>query len=67
LNVIPQRNFTLQPYGEYAWQATEELRVRFGLRYRDVTRDLDASVVQNFLSGTPGKVFRAANTVRYCA
>jgi len=49
---------TIQPYVEYAWQATDALNVRFGVRYRDVTRDLDASVIQNFLPGTPGTVSR---------
>ena len=53
----------LQPYVEYAWQATEALRIRLGLRYRDVTRDFDASVVQNFLSGPPGQVSKTVNSV----
>jgi iron complex outermembrane receptor protein len=53
---------TLQPYAEYAWQATEELRVRFGLRYRDVTRDFNASVIQNFLPGTPGQVSKTVHS-----
>jgi iron complex outermembrane receptor protein len=54
---------TLQPYAEYAWQPTEDLRVRFGLRYRDVTRDLDASVIQNFLPGTQGQVSKTVSSV----
>lgn len=49
---------TIQPYAEYAWQATDALNVRFGVRYRDVTRDLDASVIQNFKAGTNGTVSR---------
>jgi iron complex outermembrane receptor protein len=49
---------TIQPYAEYAWQATEALNVRFGVRYRDVTRDLDASVISNFKPGTSGTVSR---------
>jgi iron complex outermembrane receptor protein len=53
---------TLQPYTEYAWQATSDLRVRFGLRYRDVTRDFDASVIQNFLPGTAGQVSKTVNS-----
>jgi iron complex outermembrane recepter protein len=53
---------TLQPYAEYAWEATEALRVRVGLRYRDVTRDFDASVVQNFQPGTPGQVSKTVNS-----
>jgi iron complex outermembrane receptor protein len=52
---------TLQPYAEYAWQIDPDLRVRFGLRYRDVTRDFDASVVQTFMPATPGQV---SKTVR---
>ena len=47
---------TLEPYAEYAWQATPDLRIRFGLKYRDVTRDLNASVIQNYLAGTPGQI-----------
>jgi iron complex outermembrane recepter protein len=53
---------TLQPYAEYAWQTTEDLRVRFGLRYRDVTRDFDASVIQNFLPGTSGQVSKTVHS-----
>jgi iron complex outermembrane receptor protein len=53
---------TLQPYAEYAWQATRDLRVRFGLRYRDVTRDFDASVIQNFLPATPAQVSKTVNS-----
>jgi iron complex outermembrane receptor protein len=46
----------LQPYAEYAWDATDDLRVRLGVRYRDVTRDFNAPVIQNFLPGTNGQV-----------
>jgi iron complex outermembrane receptor protein len=53
---------TLQPYAEYAWQASEDLRVRFGLRYRDVSRELDASVIQNFLPATGGTVSRKVSS-----
>ena len=53
---------TLQPYAEYAWQSTPDLRVRFGVRYRDVTRDFDASVVQNFISGSPGQVSKTVHS-----
>ena len=49
---------TIQPYAEYAWQATDALNVRFGVRYRDVTRDLDAAVISNFKPGTNGTVSR---------
>jgi iron complex outermembrane receptor protein len=53
---------TLQPYAEYAWQSAQDLSVRFGLRYREVTRDFDASVIQNFLPGTPGQVSRTVRS-----
>lgn len=53
---------TLQPYAQYAWQATQELMVRIGLRYRDVTRDFNASVVQNFLPGTPDQVSKTVKS-----
>ena len=53
---------TLQPYAEYAWQATDALNVRLGVRYRDVTRDFDASVIQNYLPGPPGTVTRTVNS-----
>jgi iron complex outermembrane recepter protein len=49
---------TLQPYAEYAWQPSDPFKVDFGLRYRDVKRTLNASVIQNFLPGTPGDVSR---------
>ena len=47
---------TVQPYAEYTWQPTSDFDVRLGVRYRGVTRDFDASVVQNFLPGTDGRV-----------
>jgi len=47
---------TVQPYAEYTWQPTADFDVRLGVRYRGVTRDFDASVVQNFLPGTDGTV-----------
>jgi len=53
---------TIQPYAEYAWQASDALNMRFGLRYRDVTRDFDASVIQNFEPGTPGTISRTVNS-----
>jgi iron complex outermembrane receptor protein len=49
---------SIQPYAQYTWQATDALTVRLGVRYRQVTRDLDASVIQNFLPGTAGTVSR---------
>ena len=53
---------TIQPYAEYVWQPIDPLKVRFGVRYRDVTRDFDASVVQNYLPGTGGTVSRSVNS-----
>jgi iron complex outermembrane recepter protein len=49
---------TIQPYAQYVWQPIDPLKIRFGVRYRDVTRDFDASVVQNYLPGTDGTVSR---------
>jgi len=45
---------TVQPYLEYDWKSIESLDVHVGLRYRDVTRAFNASVVQNFLPGPAG-------------
>jgi iron complex outermembrane receptor protein len=53
---------TLQPYAQYAWRVTDDLTVRLGVRYRDVTRDLNASVIQNFLPGTAGTISRRVNS-----
>ena len=53
---------TLQPYVQYAWQSTQDLSVRFGLRYREVTRDFDAAVVPNFLPETPGQVSKTVHS-----
>ena len=47
---------SIQPYAEYVWQPSDPLKVRFGVRYRDVKRDFAASVVQNYLPGPPGTV-----------
>ena len=52
----------IQPYAQYAWKATDALTVRLGVRYRDVTRDLNATVIQNFLPGTDGTVSRTVNS-----
>jgi iron complex outermembrane receptor protein len=52
----------IQPYGQYAWQPTDDITVRLGVRYREVTRDLDASVIQNFLPGTAGTVSRTVHS-----
>jgi iron complex outermembrane receptor protein len=54
---------TVQPYAEYSWQLTTAWKMQFGVRYRNVTRDFDASVVQNFLPGTPELSRRIASTL----
>lgn len=46
----------IQPYAEYSYQLTDAWKVRAGVKWQDVTRDFDASVIQNFLPGTPGTV-----------
>jgi iron complex outermembrane recepter protein len=53
---------TIQPYAQYVWQPVDPLKIRFGVRYRDVTRDFDASVVQNYLPGTDGTVSRRVSS-----
>lgn len=53
---------SIQPYAEYVWQPVEPLKVRFGVRYRDVKRDFDASVIQNFLPGPPGTQSRTVRS-----
>jgi iron complex outermembrane recepter protein len=53
---------SIQPYAQYAWRATDDVTVRLGVRYRDVTRDLDATVIQNFLPGTAGTVSRSVRS-----
>jgi iron complex outermembrane recepter protein len=53
---------TVQPYAQYLWQPIDPLKIRFGVRYRDVTRDFDASVVQNYLPGTDGTVSRRVSS-----
>ena len=53
---------TIQPYAQYVWQPINPLKIRFGVRYRDVTRDFDASVVQNYLPGTDGTVSRRVSS-----
>ena len=52
---------TYQPYGELSWQVTDRWRMNFGMRWRSVTRDFDAAVVQNFLPGS-GAVSRAVSS-----
>jgi iron complex outermembrane recepter protein len=53
---------TVQPYAQYLWQPIDPLKIRFGVRYREVTRDFDASVVQNYLPGTDGTVSRRVSS-----
>ena len=53
---------TWQPYGELGWQVTDRWRMNFGMRWRRVTRDFDASVIQNFLPGTAGTVARSVSS-----
>jgi iron complex outermembrane receptor protein len=53
---------TYQPYGELSWQPTDRWRLNFGMRWRRVTRDFDASVVQNFLPGTASMVARSVSS-----
>ena len=53
---------TYQPYGELTWQESDRWRMAFGIRWRDVTRDFDASVIQNFLPGTAGTVTRSVSS-----
>ena len=51
-----------QPYGELDWQVSDRWTMTFGMRWRDVTRDFDASVIQNFLPGTNGTVARSVSS-----
>lgn len=53
---------TYQPYGELSWQVSERWRMDFGMRWRHVTRDFDAAVIQNFLPGTGGTVSRPVSS-----
>jgi iron complex outermembrane recepter protein len=53
---------TYQPYAELDWQVSDRWRMSFGMRWRDVTRDFDASVIQNYLPGTAGTVARSVSS-----
>ena len=53
---------TYQPYGELDWQVTDRWNMAFGMRWRDVTRDFSAAVIQNFLPGTHGTVSRSVSS-----
>ncbi|HUN72298.1 MAG TPA: TonB-dependent receptor [Steroidobacteraceae bacterium] len=53
---------TYQPYAELNWQVNDRWTMSFGMRWRDMTRDFDASVVQNFLPGTNGTVSRSVSS-----
>jgi len=50
---------TVQPYAQYSWKVTDAWLVQTGARYRDVVRDFDASVVQNFHPGTDGTISKS--------
>ena len=53
---------TYQPYGELNWQVSDRWTMTFGMRWRDMTRDFDAAVIQNFLRGTNGTVSRSVSS-----
>jgi iron complex outermembrane recepter protein len=53
---------TYQPYGELDWQLTDRWNMTFGMRWRELTRDFDAAVTQNFLPGTNGTVSRSVSS-----
>jgi iron complex outermembrane receptor protein len=53
---------SIQPYAEYVWQPVDPLRVRAGVRYRDVEREFAASVIQNYLPGPPGTQSRTVRS-----
>lgn len=48
----------IEPYLEYSVRPIEAWNVELGVRYQHVTRDFDASVIQNFLPGTDGTIAR---------
>lgn len=53
---------TYQPYGELNWQVTDRWNMTFGMRWREVTRDFNAAVIQNFQPGTDGTVSRSVSS-----
>jgi iron complex outermembrane receptor protein len=53
---------TYQPYAELDWQVSDRWTMTFGLRWRDMTRDFAATVVQNFLPGTNGTIARSVSS-----
>ena len=53
---------TYQPYAELDWRPSERWTATFGMRWRDMTRDFDAAVVQNFLPGTNGTISRSVSS-----
>jgi iron complex outermembrane receptor protein len=58
-----QSNLTLvQPFADYEWKPTSQLSIRPGLRFQQVQRSFDASVVPTSLPGTNGQVTRTVNT-----
>jgi len=56
------RLHSVEPYAELMWQVSDRWQMRFGMRWRDVTRDFDAAVIQNFLPGTPATVSRSVSS-----
>jgi iron complex outermembrane receptor protein len=53
---------TYQPYGALNWQATERWNMTFGMRWREMTRDFNAAVIQSFLPGTNGTASRSVSS-----
>ena len=53
---------TYQPYGELNWQVSDRWYMTFGVRWRDMTRDFNAAVIQNFLPGTNGNISRSVSS-----
>jgi iron complex outermembrane recepter protein len=52
---------TYQPYGELNWRVSDRWTMTFGVRWRDMTRDFDAAVIQSFLPGTNGTLSRTVS------
>ena len=53
---------TVEPYAQYVYEVTQAWQLQAGVRWLDVTRDFDASVIQNFLPGTQGTVTRKVSS-----
>ena len=54
---------TIAPYADYVWKATQDLIVRGGLRYQNVERGFDASVVPTSRPATDGEITRKVHNV----